>query len=801
MTVLSFYTFQMEIYKRFKCSSCPYVTNNKSQYLYHKQFHRLRNAPFKCNICSYNVTKRHLLHQHLKIHGVKRAQFKNCIKDAVEREEPDESFTLNTDIETSHLPDIPLVWVHKAGALTKMFKCRHCPHVNLRKSNIHEHEKMHFDRVQRSPNGSIASNQMSTHHCTECNYVCNNAGALASHFKVHQGAFGQICALADSRRSDESQIREITRLLKEDERFKKDTALSLPLLQPSPKLEESADEQRRANSADRTIEMATDLSNCELSSSSPSISSHPPTPNSTPNSAAPEKRILNFCKTCPARFISSKDLESHSRFHSAHHMFKCNSCTYSAPQQAQWLAHKRVHTNEYQEKTHQMCAIYECSKENPRPRTTLIPDKPGFASLGWVVVHTSQKKPDDSGTSATAPRIKIVTKQFACHKCPAMFFKSVALQHHLTLHGGKDQYECRSCDYRVKTYGNLIKHESVHGLEPRQKAKASKAKKSQNPASSGANGAACSFPTSGTELFQHRSEQMIREQTSFANAIITPAPLTVDPEFGNLIHGSPDFMYQPTLKNGKMKEKRYKCHKCPSAFEKREQYKKHVSLHGAKSKFRCEKCDYSVSNYANYTQHMRKHDWNERSLSERRASILSKEATDDTSSLQEQQLQTSDMSSCPKSTDRRTSSVGAGSTVQIAVTSPEKTPASSLLPPSKAAKTLHISVADQQAVVLMQERLTDNGVNLADHLHRCFYCPYSHQRKDAVETHEQRCHINPKGSYVCEFCNYAVPQPHFLREHQKLHFGFMKGIKPEAYMKCDRLEIWMETENGKVSVF
>lgn len=773
----------MEIYKRFKCTSCPYVTNNKSQYLYHKQFHRLRNAPFKCNICSYNVTKRHLLHQHLKIHGVKRAQFKNCIKDAVEREEPDESFALNTDIETSHLPDIPLVWVHKAGALTKMFKCRHCPHVNLRKSNIHEHEKMHFDRVQRSPNGSIASNQMSTHHCTECNYVCNNAGALASHFKVHQGAFGQICALADSRRSDESQIREITRLLKEDERFK----IARPL-QPST-LEESAE----VNCADQ--EMATDLSICEPGSSSPSISSHPATPNSTPNCAA-EKRILNFCNTCPARFISPKDLESHSRFHSAHHMFKCNSCTYSAPQQAQWMAHKRVHTNEYQEKTHQMCAIYECSKENPRPRTTLIPEKPGFSSLGWVVVHTGQKKMEDGGAHAAAPKTKVVTKQFACHKCPAMFFKSVALQHHLTLHGGKDQYECRSCDYRVKTYGNLIKHESVHGLEPRQKAKASKAKKLQSPGSGGTAGATCSFPTSGTELFQHRSEQLIKEQISGAATIapiIVPASLTSDPEFGNLIHGSPDFMYQPTLKNGKMKEKRYKCHKCPSAFEKREQYKKHVSLHGAKSKFKCEKCDYSVSNYANYTQHMRKHDWNERSLLERRASMLSKDADGAVSPLE-----TTDMSA--ELADRRSSSVSIGGIAHVADMSPEKTPASTLSSPPKAAKMLHISVADQQAVVLMQQRLTDNGVNLADQLHRCYYCPYSHQRKDAVETHEKRCHINPKGSFVCDFCNYAVPQPHFLREHQKLHFGFMKGIKPEAYMKCDRLEIWMETENGKVGI-
>lgn len=63
-----------------------------------------------------------------------------------------------------------------------------------------------------------------------------------------------------------------------------------------------------------------------------------------------------------------------------------------------------------------------------------------------------------------------------------------------------------------------------------------------------------------------------------------PPPLQRDPEFGLLIHGSPDFVYPTYVKNGKLKEKRYKCHKCPSAFEKREQYKIHLSLHGSKQR-------------------------------------------------------------------------------------------------------------------------------------------------------------------------------------------------------------------------
>jgi len=69
-SVLDVHFFLQSPNKRYSCSSCPYVSNSKSQFLYHKQFHRSRGAVFKCSLCSYNVSRRHLLHQHLKVHGV-----------------------------------------------------------------------------------------------------------------------------------------------------------------------------------------------------------------------------------------------------------------------------------------------------------------------------------------------------------------------------------------------------------------------------------------------------------------------------------------------------------------------------------------------------------------------------------------------------------------------------------------------------------------------------------------------------------------------------------------------------------
>ena len=87
-----------------------------------------------------------------------------------------------------------------------------------------------------------------------------------------------------------------------------------------------------------------------------------------------------------------------------------------------------------------------------------------------------------------------------------------------------------------------------------------------------------------------------------------------DPQFGTLINGNPNFIYPTCLKKGKLKEKRYKCHKCPSAFEKREQYRVHLTLHGSQQKYTCDYCDYSVKYYANFTQHIKKHEMHNEAL-------------------------------------------------------------------------------------------------------------------------------------------------------------------------------------------
>ena len=359
--------------RRFRCSACPYVSDNKSQYVYHRQFHRPRGAPYKCSHCSYNVSRRHLLNQHLSVHGLPpvslldgdqyasdsdamgseaeaEAEAAEAIEMAAEEEvaavAENHSATISTcssssavtanptgsdgythlgldpntiarlhDSATVSLSDIPLTWVSRGQKFYKMFKCRHCPHVNVRKANIQEHEKRHQTKTGSGGGGD------NMHACTVCNYRCNNAGVLSAHVKVHQNVLGIIHALADASKSDEEQLRQ--------------------LAGPS------------------GLKTGGELQGKEAEESCSSLSST--------GSGAPQPKLdlllgrveegkdsgkrVHFCAHCPARFLIETELLIHQRFHGVKLAFRCDVCSYTARQENHLLAHWKVHSREYQDRT------------------------------------------------------------------------------------------------------------------------------------------------------------------------------------------------------------------------------------------------------------------------------------------------------------------------------------------------------------------------------------------------------------------------------------------------------------------
>ncbi|XP_057652819.1 zinc finger protein 208-like isoform X2 [Diorhabda carinulata] len=615
--------------KKFRCVTCPYVTNSKSQYKYHKQFHKPRGGQYSCSHCSYNVSRRHLLHQHLKVHGINIANHKQngeamYLDDITDDIEEVSSNSFKMDLQ--NLLDIPLVWVSKNGKFSKMFKCRYCPHVNLRKVNIQEHEKMHSIR-EKSHNSSKSGDV--EHRCTECNYICANAGVLSSHSKVHQGLYGMVHRLVDPSRSDEEQIRELSRTIG------------------------ITSTNETSNFSQDDFEELMDVEEIDSSSGTGTA--------------------LYFCKECPSRFLKENEFGIHKKFHGSRLFYKCDHCTYTSREKPHLTSHSKVHTSEYQDRTKVLQGMYAISPNYPRPNTKMIKTENG--EQVWIVVE----KPNREMSTL-----------------------------------------CSILSKPVKSSQNV--------------------------------------PLSGTDLFLQKSEA---EQMHAAQMMKDSSPPRItDYDLTELMRGNPEFIYQPIMKNGRLKEKRYKCHMCPTAFEKREQYKIHLGLHGSNQRYQCEHCDYSVKYYANYVQHIKKHKMNADAQAARRSS--------DEADLEiDESIEETNNQEVPANNDDDDKQY------------------------DEEDKKVQTQIDD---TVQLQTRIIEDKDSFF-----CSLCPYSDIKKEIIINHVN-CHACVSGTsstYTCEHCDFTVPQMNTLREHTKLHFLPSKRHQVEGFMSCDNMKLTEQdgTEN------
>lgn len=509
----------------------------------------------------------------------------------------------------------------------------------------------------------------------------------------------------------------------------------------------------------------------------------------TPNGASgkpderdEDDRQLYFCRQCPARFLFSRELAIHRRFHRVKLQFHCGHCNYTARQPQHLAAHNKVHCSEYQDRTALLLMSHLESQEHPKPALVVRDD-------AWVVLDPDdnsmpvlkQQAAPSGGGSVASNSSGTAIKQHCCHLCPARFFKAVALQYHITLHGGSGPYKCSKCDYVVKMYGNLVRHEVVHDETENELVTDDDPPMPPVPVVQ-----MNSPPPQPQPMMRQMPQLQVQQHPALATP---PIALPSDPVFGTLMHGSPDFIYPTYWKNGKLKEKRYKCHKCPSAFEKREQYKVHLGLHGSKQKYNCERCDYSVKYYANFIQHSKKHDNNDRARQEQQQQLMDEE---DRMQMEHQM----GVGRPPSMADDEYDDEDAVMTV---LAEPEVV----LLTKPAPIKMLpgHTSVQRQQQMMVMERRKLQEEPKVEQQITTptfwCSSCPYNNQRRELVEAHLKRhqrhAHPDTKSVHACCYCDYVVPQRQQLQEHMLLHFRIKplpNSRRAVTFTKYDQVEIW-----------
>ncbi|KAJ8729583.1 hypothetical protein PYW08_001164 [Mythimna loreyi] len=760
------------------CNKCPYRTSDKKLLIAHLQQHQpSADSIFKCYFCPFFVKDEPELIQHLLLHGITDPE--DYIAKAMGTKSPGPepqappTTSLNSTkrhkcIECPYETNSKSQFMyheqfHRLPADTP-YKCPECNYSVSKRHLLHQHLRVHgiatkrieteaeleaststqnksdyhnnLDEIQfvwvsaknefhkmykcrycsyvnaikcKIPNHEkihcivFENNDTTVYKCLECKFTCDNPSRLAEHSKGHGEIYGRIYCPVEDDVPDEEQITKLRRVME---------------------LEKSANPEGFTRDESSTHE------NREI-------------------------KLLYFCQKCPARFFDEGELDVHEKCHGVTTPNTCQTCDFSSNEELDVAAHFVVHTDEYHTKTKMLKFIHNSHHLHRQPVLELL-HCPKTSEIKWISTGPSKAEHIEIPVKKSSDS-KHAPKQYCCRQCPAKFFKSSALTYHMGLHGGEGEHKCKKCNYAVKNIGNLAKHELLHENE----------NKASCDYESGDDMDYKNIPLSGTDLFQRKTEaqkRVLTDKLVKPNDHFPPV-LQADPQFGYLMHGNPEFIYPTYLKNGRQKEKRYKCHKCPSAFEKREQYKIHLSLHGSKQRYKCELCDYSVKYYANYVQHMRKHQMNDEAQAER------KKGNDFTETEHQEDVKQEDSSD----------------NIKLAI----KTM------PKGAAKSdfQQFSISDQQTLRLLQRRRSiNNSGNLNSSetsplkerkMHMCLLCPYTNQRQDSLTNHYRRhgdTDVLNGGSHKCSHCDLVVVQSHFLREHLKTHFNYHKTLTPECFV-------------------
>lgn len=422
--------------RRHICDKCPYTTNSKNDYLYHKQFHRPKPvAEYKCDYCDYWVTHKRLLKQHLKIHNVFLPDNDNevCATPYAVEQSPCKSEFSETSIVydaveiasikqrmitakiTASLSQGPMCsplkvphctviasrpgYLLKNGVYRKLHKCRFCPYTNVRTRNLRLHEKMHGRRKSDRP----------LMKCLHCDYYVGARGLLSHHLKVHQQQY----------------VPDVM-----------DTTVS-----------ELEREEAGYQSFDDMDERESDISDVQYD-----------------NKVDTMLEIARFkkwcCEKCPYASARRTHFERHLELHGSKQRYMCEFCDYSVPSSNLLAQHKKLHMMPNQN----LLAVQSILNLQHLPEVPA--DMMLASSLPRV---TDSKEPvtynithDHMDLYENAEQDTEPRKLYRCDRCPYANVRRDHLLAHIKNHMIRSELACPYCDYSVAKQHHLVQHIRVH---------------------------------------------------------------------------------------------------------------------------------------------------------------------------------------------------------------------------------------------------------------------------------------------------------------------------------------------------
>lgn len=535
--------------KRHICKHCPYRTDNKTQFLYHKQFHRPNaTAPYRCSLCSYWATMQHLITQHMKIHRAvgESPKVTTTFQLASSTPKPSEE-----EDAASPGGNIRTVYVQRGDFVEKMFKCNFCPMMNKKRANVKVHQKNHLQSME---DGKFA--------CNMCNYKCLSQGGLTNHMKMHV-TMENTCEVPMPNK-DGSELQALSKDIDASitsgnfaseggvDIISKKKVFSYLCMRCPAVFKSSQDLQ--VHKSFHGSSLAFSCPHCDyrakhkphlfkhLQVHSPDylikrgITRPPPIDSEKENSLeldAGEKlsdidplllaeatevrnymrksrrtgKKLHRCDLCPAAFLDVTTLSFHTSLHGSNGEFGCSECNYSTVRSANLSLHAQLHSR---------------------------------------VLPSGQH-----------------VRVFRCPRCPATFQKRSRYDNHLNLHGKNYKYACDRCDYSVRFAANLTKHKVMHNLKAGI----------TTPVAGGSSEVSSNVHPEG---YEQRTVQL-------SNKYLREVTRNVE------------------------SDKAYVCDRCPYYQPRKDAVLSHMRRHSANDRCKCPYCDYSTSQSFFLRDHVKTH--------------------------------------------------------------------------------------------------------------------------------------------------------------------------------------------------
>ena len=483
------------------CDKCPYVSINKNDFIYHKQFHRPKAAAqFKCDYCPYWVSLQRLLTQHKKVHSPEyKLQYYPrglLLAEGLNTSYPLGSPTKSIESEMSQLESESMVNVAyikqqiisskvvsvpiTPGKLQKpslldgaddrimtgyivdpvgrvitnksyqrMHTCRYCPYTNIRYANLRLHEKMH---------GRVRVNK-DLHQCKYCDYQVGNKGLLAHHRKVHSAQY----------EPGQDDINDVE-MIRENEEFNCETEEYLGEDMETVKKKNTEDNNNNNDDDDDDsddggvmkfverdavgIDPALQLDTEQL----PHQSEYYFKMDERVGGPVLEKATQQkwCCEQCPYATLKRIQFEKHILLHGSKQKYPCEYCDYSVPGYHLLLQHKKLHLMP----NPNLLSVQSISN------LQLLPEVPAdFA----VTVRTNQPEflvHDNMDFYENSPDFVEPKKLFRCDRCPYTNSRRDHLLSHLKFHVVRSDLQCPYCDYSVTKVHLLNQHIRVHFSVP-----------------------------------------------------------------------------------------------------------------------------------------------------------------------------------------------------------------------------------------------------------------------------------------------------------------------------------------------